>query len=227
MNAHPPSSSIFVRSAPRLPRIAGDGLGVVHSCGAAARGLPDAAVATRLSLPEELDHILPALVRPDELDLEPANDNFRDSDTLVTRRVSDEIPLLIVYAVLRPGYNAWIAQTCLTEELDEAILHERALTNLAKAPISEAVRQVVESRSMRVLQELGGFDAARVLLLPECLRQDETLAALLFDRGTLGLAPAPQDGNWRSLGRLVRRRRNSRSLFGSVIAVHSGGLAVA
>ncbi len=81
-------------------------------------------------------------------------------------------------------------------ELEAAGLHALALENLRKNFPAEAVRKVVEQGEGTALKLGDSYDAARLLLVPEHLRDGEEVAALIPDQDSLVLAPVPGDGDW-------------------------------
>jgi hypothetical protein len=93
--------------------------------------------------------------------------------------------------------------------LDGPALHGLALGNLEKTFSSGLVRSVVEGKTANAVKAMDSFDAARVLLVPNHLREGEAVAAAIPDRDTLFLAPVPTDGDWNGLRKLARTRGGS------------------
>ena len=135
--------------------------------------------------------------------------------------------LLIVYVIDSTHAVAYIDDARMRAlGMDEAALYARALANLRGLWPVEATRQAVENRNLVVTKALDTYDAARLLLLPERLRDDEAMAALIPDRDTLVLAPVPRDGDWSRLHRLARST-SGRELFDRALHVSPAGIRVA
>ncbi len=88
--------------------------------------------------------------------------------------------------------------------LDLEALHARALQNLGKKFPEETLRKILDSKAINVVKSLDSYDAARLLLVPQYLKEGETIAAAVPDRDTLLLAGIPADGNWSGLSKLAR-----------------------
>ena len=69
--------------------------------------------------------------------------------------------------------------------------------------------RVVEGKTANAVKAMDSFDAARVLLVPNHLREGEAVAAAIPDRDTLFLAPLPADGDWNGMRKLARTRGGS------------------
>jgi hypothetical protein len=93
--------------------------------------------------------------------------------------------------------------------LDGPALHGLALGNLEKTFSPEIVRSVAEGKSASAVKMMDSFDAARVLLVPNHLREGEAVAATIPDRDSLFLAPLPADGDWSGLKKLARTTSGS------------------
>lgn len=88
--------------------------------------------------------------------------------------------------------------------LDTAGLHTLALQNLAKTFPKELVHDSLNEKVVRAVRVMDTFDAARVLLVPGYLSENQQVAAAIPDRDTLLLAPVPGDGNWSALKEFAR-----------------------
>ncbi len=110
--------------------------------------------------------------------------------------------------------------------MDETALHSRAIDNLSRLWPVEATRQAVENRGVVVTKAHDSYDAARLLLLPERLRDQEEVAAQIPDRDTLVVAPVPADGDWSRLDRLARSTAGP-ELFAGALRVSAAGIRVA
>lgn len=79
-----------------------------------------------------------------------------------------------------------------------------AVSNLRGSFSEEVVRKVLDEGVLSVVKSFDSFDAARLLLVPESLREGESVVATIPDRDTLALALAPVDGDWASMRRLAQ-----------------------
>lgn len=148
----------------------------------------------RPSLAEHGNRILPQLVRQEFL---------RDVPALV-RRPLNGTPLHIVYVLDGSHSVSYIStETRVALALTEDALHERALQNLATRLTADVV-QTALAGAVAVVKSGDTFDAARLLVVPSLLKPGETLAAIVSDRDTLALCPAPADGEWEKLHQLAR-----------------------
>lgn len=98
-----------------------------------------------------------------------------------------------------------------------------AVANLGKSFQPEAIRPIVEEGSMSVVKSEDTYDAARLLLIPDSLREGESIAALIPDRDTLVLVPVPEDGDWRLLNKLAESAEGD-PLWTEPLMVTSGGI---
>jgi hypothetical protein len=83
--------------------------------------------------------------------------------------------------------------------IDDRAVHDLALSNLRKIFKPEVAEAALKGQAISVIQSFDDHDAARLLIVPEHLREDQTLVAFIPDKGTLILAPAPADDDWASL----------------------------
>jgi hypothetical protein len=104
---------------------------------------------------------------------------------------------LVVVYVLDGPRNFMLLTSDHARELglDVPALHALAVENLGKGFPADAVR-AVEKNEGSVLKLGDPYNAARVLVVAEHLREGEAVAAGIPDRDTLILAPVPSDGNW-------------------------------
>jgi hypothetical protein len=79
-----------------------------------------------------------------------------------------------------------------------------AKENLRRLFPEEVVRRTLQEHSLSTVKSLDTFDAARILLVPEYLKEGERLAAVIPDRDTLVLMDVPQNGNWQPLRDLAK-----------------------
>lgn len=168
----------------------------------------------------QLDRILPRIV----------NDTFVAGPTgsiELPRRAIGDTSLFVVYVIDSANAVAYVDRSRLTTlGLTEDALHARAIENLRRLWPVEATRLAVENGAVVVNKALDTYDAARLLLLPERLREREEVAALIPDRDTLVLAPIPADGDWAKLHRLAEARSGP-PLFGRALRVSPAGIRVA
>jgi uncharacterized protein YtpQ (UPF0354 family) len=113
------------------------------------------------------------------------------------------VDLAVVYVIDSPASATFVNAGHLEElGLDAEALHARALANLRKR--SPDLRAAIDQRALAVLKLQDSFDAARLLLLPDTLRDGEEVAAAIPDRDTLAVSPVPKDGDWSRLEKLAR-----------------------
>jgi hypothetical protein len=74
--------------------------------------------------------------------------------------------------------------------LDVKALHDLALENLRKDFPCKMVAEAISGKGGTAICSGDGFDAARLLLIPECLKKGESLVALVPHRDMLVLGPA-------------------------------------
>lgn len=121
--------------------------------------------------------------------------------------------LSVVYVRDSEKAVSYLHETALAElQLDISALHERALANLRKKTSADFARGALDGNSLLLLKLGDTFEAARLLLVPEQLRDGEALAAVIPDRDSLGIAPVPSDGNWTGLAKLSRTAAGPRLL---------------
>jgi len=141
-----------------------------------------------LELGRDGDRVMPRLVTGEFIAALP-----RDHE--LPRRPVTDTGLFVVYVLDHPQRVTYLTRKHADElGLADAALHERALVNLRKTGSGEkSTRQAVEERSLVVVKALDTYDAVRVLLVPEHLRDGEGLVAGVPDRDTLVLVALPRD----------------------------------
>ncbi len=113
--------------------------------------------------------------------------------------------LAVVYVRDSDDAVSYLSEAMLVElGLDVPALHQRALANLRKKSSPNFVRQAVEGHTLALFKLGDTFDAARLLLIPEQLKEGEAIAAIVSDRDTLAVAPLPPDGDWSGLTKLAK-----------------------
>ena len=129
-------------------------------------------------------------------------------------RSIDSLGLLVVYVLDSQQSVAYLNAEQVEElGLDQDGLHELATTNLRRRFSAQIVRDVIEKRTLAMVKGLDGYDATQLLLVPEHLQQGESVAAVIPDRDTLGLAPVDADGGASSLEKVARVPQNPDKLL--------------
>jgi len=160
-----------------------------------------------LDLDAERDRgrVRPRLVTDDFLRRLRADGTSRMGKTL-SALPSGVAGLSIVFVLDNENSVAYLTDDLLAElklSPDEAI--GLAKENLRRSmDVGAAVRRTLAEKSLNVLKGGDTFDAARILLVPECLGEGEEIAAAIPDRDTLMLTLPPMDGDWSALRKLAR-----------------------
>jgi len=146
---------------------------------------------------------------------------------------SDPIPSLplgpegldVVFVLDNEHSVAYLQSEQLTDlgiSAEEAL--DLAKQNLGRSFRPEAIRPVLDESAMSVVKSEDTYDAARLLLIPDALRDGESIAALIPDRDTLVLTPVPEDGDWASLAKLAKNADGD-PLWREPLLVTSAGVA--
>jgi hypothetical protein len=123
----------------------------------------------------------------------------------IPHRAVEGLGLRAVYVLDSPNSVRYLNDADLADlGLDLDGVHKLALGNLRARFSPDVVAGAVRGNSLVTVKALDSYDAARILLVPECLKDGEEIAALIPDRDTLTLVPVPADGNWRALRDLAR-----------------------
>lgn len=131
--------------------------------------------------------------------------NLREAlgDVFPLRRVGDT-GLHTVMVLDRPTTAAYITRDMLQKiGLEETEAFDIAIEHLRRNWKCDPVRNAAEGRAMAVVKGVDTYDAARLLLVPECLQDGETVVALIPDRDTLTLLPPPKDNDWQAVHKLA------------------------
>lgn len=138
-------------------------------------------------------------------------------------RAASGIPGLVTVFVLDSAQSVmYLTESRLRElGIDADVLRERALANLRRVTSESPVRDAVERRNVVMFKAGDTFDATRLLLVPEMLRDGEELAAVIPDRDTLGLMPVP--GDWAGVRQLARTPASPYTLLERPLRVTRGG----
>jgi hypothetical protein len=143
------------------------------------------------------------------------------------RRTIGAASLYVVYVLDSEHAVSYIDDGALkTLGVDEPVLYAHAIANLSRRWPVEVTREAVESGKVVVTKALDTYDAARLLLLPERMRDNEEVAVLIPDRDTLVIAPVPADRDWSRLRRLARNRAGD-TLCDVPLLVSSAGIRAA
>jgi uncharacterized protein YtpQ (UPF0354 family) len=149
------------------------------------------------------------------------------AEAALPRRALGSTSLSVVYVVDSANSVAYVDDQRLKAlGVDEPALYQRALENLSRLWPENATREAVEGGNVVVLKAMDTYDAARLLLLPDRLRANEEVAALIPDRDTCVIAPLPADGDWSRLGRLAKNRAGP-ELYDRVLRVSPAGIRAA
>jgi hypothetical protein len=156
------------------------------------------------------------------MSLDPQRDRTRIMPRIVTDEFLQRLPsplggqpvpntglgvagLSIVLVLDSPSSVVYLTQGLLDEL---GLTYEEGLVkgkeNLLKTFDSAIVRGMIDKGDLTVVKAGDSFDAARLLLVGDCLKADEQIAALIPDRDTLALVRPPADGDWTDLHKLAR-----------------------
>jgi len=155
--------------------------------------------ATRpISIESDGDFLLPRLVNKADLSQLVAQSK-------VIHQPLADTGLHVVYVRDSADAVSYLSEQVLPElQLDVSALHERALANLRKKNGQDFARKVLSEKSLVVFKLGDTFDAVRLLLVPEQLKEGEALAAAIPDRDTLAMSPPPDNGDWNGFTKLSR-----------------------
>jgi len=142
--------------------------------------------------------------------LDPVQDGGRVMPRLVTREFfagepalagAPNVPLgqtglYVVYVLDGDPSVVYLTRDHLKElEMNDAELGATAMENLWRtSPFEHLVRDAVDKGMTVSVKQLDTYDAARLLLLPDLLKDGEELFAAVPDRDTLVFTKAPQSG---------------------------------
>jgi uncharacterized protein YtpQ (UPF0354 family) len=164
--------------------------------------------------------ILVRLVPPDWPDSLPP-------DHKVPTRLVESLGLRTVYVIDSPNSVRYVTEDDLNDlGLDLLGVHRLALDNLRERFSPDPVREAVRKDAIVTIKAMDSFDAARLLLVPEFLKEGEELAALIPDRDTLTLVPIPVDGDWKELRKLARVPASEHLLIDRPLKVSREGFEV-
>jgi hypothetical protein len=167
--------------------------------------------------PESRDRVKPRLVTPEFFDKMKSRLGALPSRNLY------ELPLKVVYVLDAPEQMMYLSDDMLKKlQVAPDDVHALALTNLRKSMPARVADTVFVAKSTIMMKSMDGFDAARILLVPEVLSPGQRLAAVIPDRDTLGLLPIPDD--WSTIEQLARSNVGD-PLFDCPLLVTSSGVS--
>lgn len=145
------------------------------------------------------ERVLPRLVTADFLD------SIRGSGHEIPFRPFADTGLRIAYVLDGEYGMEYIKGDTLNDlGLTSDTLHDLALENLRRRSSRDIVRTVIDKGNVSVLKSGDGYDATRLLLVPEYLEGSEALAAAIPDQDTLVIAPTPRDHDWSRLRKMAQ-----------------------
>jgi hypothetical protein len=173
-----------------------------------------------LTLNRHGKRILVRLVTPDWLASLPAGHS-------VPNRPVEGLDLRTAYVLDSPGSVRYLTDADLADlGLDLEGVHKLALDNLRSRSSPDVVANVLRDNNMVSVKALDSYDAARLMLVPEQLREGDELIALVPDRDTLTLVPVPPDRDFGPLRQLARIPASEHLLLDRPVRVRRGGFEV-
>lgn len=179
-------------------------------------------MARPLSLDTHGDRVMPRIIPADALDALQERDDTPHTPL-------DVAELHVAYVLDYEHTAAYLTEGQREElDLDLASLHQRALENLAKTFAPDAVRVVVDKRSLVTVKSADSYDAARLLLVAQHLREGESVLAAIPDRDSLALIPEPDDDTDLSkLRKLAKTPGGDRLICDQLLKVTKDGITLA
>lgn len=149
-------------------------------------------------------------------------------DAPMPRRQLGDTGLWIVYVLDSPQSVAYLTDEHVRDlGLSPDALHALALENLGKRTPQDALASALGGTTSAKVTVGDSYDAARVLLLPGLLRDEEALAAVIADRDSLAVTTVPADGDWSALRKLARSPGKDRLLLDRPLLVTREGFELA
>lgn len=175
-----------------------------------------------LSLDTHGDRIMPRILPADTLDKLQ-----KKGDTPHTPLNAAE--LHVVYVVDYEHSVTYLTDGQRKElGLDLQSLHHRALENLSRKFLPQAVRKTVEENTLITVRSEDSYDAARLLLVGRHLREGEAVLAAIPDRDSLALIPVPDDeADLSKLRKLARVPDSDRRLCDQLLKVTKDAITLA
>ena len=172
--------------------------------------------------PGDAARLMPRLVTRDFFDVPPEKSH-------VPHVPLGETGIYVVY-LLEGSQNAVYVtrEHQLQMHLKDAELIEKAMENLRarSGSLGESVRRAIALKTPVWVKHFDGFDAARILLVPEHLETGEMLIAAIPDRETLVLVMQPEEGGYEGLAPLLLTTSEKR-VFGGLLKVTGDGVELA
>lgn len=139
-------------------------------------------------------------------------------------RALPELSLWIVYAIDSPQSVSFLLESHLARlGADQDQVHEIAMHNLHSESFRKVVRDLLREKNAVNFRAGDSYDAARLLLLPECLEAGEQLAACIPDRDTLFICPVPRGDDWTGLAEIAKIPASDRLILDRPILVTRRG----
>ncbi|MDQ7827199.1 MAG: DUF1444 family protein [Candidatus Eremiobacteraeota bacterium] len=146
--------------------------------------------------------IFPLLITQDKLE---SMQGLGEKGKGIINRKFDSTGLFIVFVIDYSNHMSYIDKEVLKKiKFPEEQLYPVAMKNLHMHFPGETVRNAVEKKTYSSIKIMDGYDATRLLLVPEYLMDGESVAALVPDSNILTLAPLPDNGDWSRLQKLAR-----------------------
>lgn len=105
------------------------------------------------------------------------------------------------------------------------VLMNLALHGLQTPDVLAALRTAIAADTVTILKTGDSYDAARLLLLPALLRDDQRIVALVPDRDTLLISPMPDAKGWEQLHAMANLRHREDRLLANPIIVDRHGFS--
>jgi len=152
----------------------------------------------KMTLAEDGEHLLPRLVNAAHLA------ELQEQGPVPSIPL-DETKLSVVFVRDAKDAVSYLSEAHIVElGIDLTALRQRAIENLRKKTPDNFVRATIEKGSLQMFKFGDTFDAARLLLVPDQLREGEMMAAIIPDRDTLALLPMPEGTALDGLHKLAR-----------------------
>jgi uncharacterized protein YtpQ (UPF0354 family) len=173
-----------------------------------------------LSEEEHGSRIMPRLVRPETLAA------MQERAPLPHLDLAD-LGLAVVYVLDAEKSVMFLTQNHANElGLGLEGLHEKALANLREQFSCAIVQGVLKERTLALCKSADTYDAARLLLVPDCLEEGQELLAHIPDRDTLALISPPENNDWAAAAKLSLPPGGEHRLLDRPIRVSREGFRV-
>lgn len=150
-----------------------------------------------------------------------------DAKNVVPSLPLEGTPLHVVFVLDAPTSVRYVNQNDLQDlGIDVTELRRLTYENLSKIFPTNMVRKVIDDNAMINFKAMDAHDASRLLLVSQHLNPGESVVALIPDRDTLVLGPAPQNDDWSAYRKLAKTPASDKLIFDGVLRVTSSGLEV-